>query len=135
MRCIADHAPGRRGRASRIQGFTLAEALAALAFMAIVIPVAVEGVRVANLAGVVATRKSAAARVADRVLNDMVVTKAWQQSGGGGQVVEDDQTFRWTSRSQSWEVDAIRLVTVEVEYQVQGKDYQVRLSSLVDSSQ
>src|SRR6187401_1688498 len=40
--------------------FTLVEVLAALAFMAIVIPVAVDGLRVANLAGQVGQRKAVA---------------------------------------------------------------------------
>ena len=47
----------------RHAGFTLVEVLAALLFMAIVIPVAVEGLRIASLAGQVAQRKSVAARV------------------------------------------------------------------------
>src|SRR5215207_7041870 len=58
--------------------FTLAEVLAALAFMAIVIPVAVNGLRVANLAGQVGERKAVAARVAERVLNEWTVTGASQ---------------------------------------------------------
>ena len=53
--------------------FTLAEVLAALAFMAIVIPVAMEGLRVANQAGQVGERKAVAARIADRVLNERVL--------------------------------------------------------------
>jgi len=48
--------------------FTLAEVLAALMFMAIVIPVALEGMHVAALAGAVAQRKGEAARVAQRIL-------------------------------------------------------------------
>ena len=60
---------GARRTANRA-GFTLAEVLAALVFMAIVVPVAVEGLRVANLAGQVGQRKTVAARVADRVLNE-----------------------------------------------------------------
>jgi hypothetical protein len=43
--------------------------LAALLFLAIVIPTVVEALHVASLAGEVAVRKSAAARVADRILN------------------------------------------------------------------
>src|SRR5436190_13357159 len=54
--------------------FTLAEVLAALAFMAIVIPVAVNGLRVANLAGQVGQRKAVAARIAERVLNEYTTT-------------------------------------------------------------
>ncbi len=62
--------------ARRTAAFTLAEVLAALTFMAIVIPVAIEGLRIANRAGVVAQRKTVAARVADSVLNEALVAPA-----------------------------------------------------------
>src|SRR4029453_13242471 len=64
--------------------FTLAEVLAALAFIAIVIPVAVEGLRIANLAGQVSQRKAVAMRVAERVLNEMAVTGQMRSSAQNG---------------------------------------------------
>ena len=54
----------------RTSAFTLVEVLAALLFMAIVIPVAVDALHVASLAGEVAARKAVATRIADRVLNE-----------------------------------------------------------------
>ena len=59
------------------RGFTLAETLAAMLFMAIVIPVAVRGVMLANRAGVVAERKRVAAELADRLLVETIVTQQW----------------------------------------------------------
>jgi type II secretion system protein I len=119
----------------REAGFTLAEALAALAFLAIVIPVAVQALQVASLAGQVAERKSVAARVADRLLNEQLVTGQWKQSAASGQVEEGTREFRWDLQSQSWEKDSLRLLTMRVSYQVQGKDYDVQLSTLVDNNQ
>jgi type II secretory pathway component PulJ len=116
-------------------GFTLAEALAALAFLAIVIPVAVEGLRVANQAGQVADRKAAAARVADRVLNEMVVTKQWQQAASSGTVMEGRLNYQWRLLNEAWEQDSLKLLTVLVSYSVQGQNYDVRLSTLVDATQ
>src|SRR5258706_11138235 len=77
--------PGSARRA----GFTLAEVLAALLFMAIVIPVALQGIKIANQAGQVAVRKTQAARVAQRVLNESIVTTNWDKSGLSGTVTED----------------------------------------------
>ena len=121
---------GRRARAA----FTLADVLAALAFMAIVIPVAVEGLRVANLAGQVGERKAVAARVAERVLNELVVAGQWQGTSQNGTVQEGVQQYRWLMRAEPWSVDAMRLVTVQVFFSVQGQDHDVRLSTLVDTS-
>ena len=63
-----------KARASQAtaSGFTLAEVLAALVFMAIVIPVALSGLSVASRAGEVSVRKAEAALVAERVLNENV---------------------------------------------------------------
>jgi len=60
--------PARLRPAGPASAFTLAEVLAALLFMAIVIPVAIEGMHIASLAGTVAARKGEAARVAQRLL-------------------------------------------------------------------
>jgi type II secretory pathway pseudopilin PulG len=119
---------------SRRAGFTLAEALAALAFLAILIPVVVRGLQVANRAGQFADRKAAAARVADRVLNELVVTGQWKQSSSRGTVEEGTQQFRWQLRNQAWEKEALRLVSVVVTFGVQGTDYDVTMSTLVDGS-
>lgn len=115
-------------------GFTLAEVLAALAFMAIVIPVAVEGLRVANLAGQVGQRKAVAARVAERVLNEWIVTGQSQTARQSGTVQEGVVDYTWSIRTQPWNQDTMRLVTVSVIYQAQGKEYDVNLSTLLDNS-
>jgi|LauGreDrversion4_2_1035121.scaffolds.fasta_scaffold16284_4 type II secretory pathway pseudopilin PulG len=115
-------------------GFTLAESLAALAFLAVVIPVAVQGVRIANLAGQVAERKVVAAQVADRVLSELVVTGRWNTSSQGT-VDEGRHQFSWRSESTSWERATLRQATVVVTYKVQGKEYEVRAATILDSAQ
>jgi type II secretory pathway pseudopilin PulG len=117
-------------------GFTLAEVLAALLFLAIVIPAAVEVLHVASLAGEVAARKSEAARVADRELSESIVTTNWMgmQSGTVSEGILD---FRWVVTSQNWSqlspaqsASPMQLVTAEVTYSAQGKDYSVKMSTL-----
>ena len=114
--------------------FTLAEVLAALAFMAIVIPVAVNGLRVANLAGQVGLRKVVAARIAERVLNEFTVASASQSAAQSGTVHEGVQQYRWSIRTETWNQDTMRLVTAQVYYSVQGQDYDVRVSTLMGGS-
>src|SRR5262245_37789925 len=128
-------ATGKSRVAKSRSAFTLAEVLAALAFMAIVIPVAVEGLRIANRAGLVAQRKTVASRVAERVLNEALVTGQAQSGSQNGVVQEGLQEYRWSLRTETWPEDRMRLVTVEVIYPVQGQDYDVRLSTLISASQ
>ena len=124
-----------RSRRNNRAGFTLAEVLAALVFMAIVIPVALQGLRIASRAGSVAERKAVAARLAERKLNELVVTGQWQSSAAKGAISEGWQTYDWELESAAWAEDgAMRLVTVKVTVPVQGEKYDVRISTLVDAT-
>lgn len=121
-----------RGRA----GFTLAEVLAALLFMAIVIPVAVQGLQIASRAGSVSERKALGARLAESKLNELIVTRQWSSSASQGTIQEGFQNYKWRLENQPWAEDgAMRLVTVSVTVPVQGQDYDVPVSTLVDASQ
>lgn len=111
--------------------FTLMEVLAALLFMAIVIPVAVEGVRIASLAGEVAQRKKIAARIGESALDEMRSSTQLQTAGGSGQVQEGPVTYQYKIQTQIWPEDAMRLATVDVTFSVQGKNYDVQLSTLL----
>ena len=84
------------------RGFTLVEVLASLVFMAIVIPTAVQGLRVASLAGEVGQRKAVAARIGDRVLNEMIVMRQWQNSAAGGVIQEGPVQYRWRVQTEPW---------------------------------
>src|SRR6059036_647373 len=121
IRCSAPSGKPARSTA----GFTLAEVLAALVFMAIVIPVAVQGLRTASLAGQVAVRKSEAARVAERVLNESIVTTNWNKSGLSGTAIEGTHQFSWVMRNEAWNQDPIRLLSVQVVFALQGQQYDV----------
>jgi type II secretory pathway pseudopilin PulG len=112
--------------------FTLAEVLAAMLVMAIVIPVALQGLGVASRAGLAGTRKAAAMRVAERVLNEQFVTGQLSQSSTGGSTTEGDTTYQWTLESANWPQDAMTQVTVQVTFTVQGHDYAVSASTLFD---
>jgi type II secretory pathway pseudopilin PulG len=116
-----------------VDAFTLAEVLAALVFMAIVIPVALQGLQIASRAGTVAERKREAARVAERVLNESIVATNYVQAVSSGTVLEAEREYRWTLRTEAWTESAMQILSVEVTFPVQGQDYTVPMSTLVNS--
>lgn len=118
--------------AREASAFTLAEVLAALAFLAILIPVVVECLNIASRASEVAERKSQAARIAANVLNESIVTTNWSQSSQSGTVEDGTRQYQWTLQDAPWNQDPMRQLTVDVKYSVQGRDYSVQLSTLVD---
>ena len=129
--------PGAQARL--IAAFTLAEVLAALLFMAIVVPVAIEGLHIASLAGAVAERKGEAARVAQRILNESLVTTNWNQAEQSGTLIEGSRQFHWELRNEPWNQvpsqNVMRQLSVKVTFKAQNRDYSVKMSTLVDSIQ
>jgi len=124
--------------ANSLNGFTLAEVLAALVFMAILIPVAIQALNVASRAGESAVRRGEAALVADSILNQMIVTTNWNQAVQTGTVKQGLRDFHWTLKNEPWSKDpntsTMRQLTVEVTYPVQGTEHAVKLSTLIDGS-
>src|SRR5215471_489404 len=98
---------GCRGLPSQA-AFTLAEMLAALVFMAVLIPVAMEGLSVASRAGEVAARKGEAALIAERILNENIVTTNWGTAYQSGTVRQHGQDFKWTLRTDAWNQDPVQ---------------------------
>jgi type II secretory pathway pseudopilin PulG len=116
------------------RAFTLAEVLAAMMFMAIVIPVAVQGLRIAGLAGEVGQRKIVAARIGNKVLNELKVTGQLQNTTQSGVVKEGGLPYQWSLRSAAWTEDTtspMNVVTLTVVFTAQGKSYDVKLSTLL----
>ena len=117
----------------RSAAFTLAEVLAALLFLAIVIPAAVEAMHVSSLAGEVAARKSAAARIADRLLNESIVMTNWSRGTQTGTAAEGALEFRWKLTSENWSQNSMQLLTAEVTFSAKGHDYTVKAATLADA--
>jgi len=116
------------------RAFTLAEVLAAMMFMAIVIPVAVQGLHVASLAGEVSQRKIVAARIGNKVLNELKVTGQLQSTSQSGVVSDNGLKYKWSVHNENWTEDMtspMTLVTLTVSYSAQGKNYDVHLSTLL----
>lgn len=112
------------------RGFTFVEVLAAMLFMAILVPIIVQGLVIANRAGVVAERKRIASQLADRMLADMMITGDWQNGEQSGDFGEEWPDYSWILGTQAWDLDTMRVVTLQVLYHVQGKEYIVSLSTL-----
>jgi type II secretory pathway pseudopilin PulG len=130
-------ADGRARRSLGEGGFTLAEVLAALLFMAILIPVTMHGVSVASRTGILGQRRAAAMRIAERVLDEQILSGQMATATPYGSITEGDLIYSWTMRSDPWPEDLLitmNVVTIRVEFNVQGHTYDVAVSTLHDPS-
>ncbi len=112
--------------------FTLAEVMAALVFMAIVIPVVIGVLHISGLAGEVAARKGEAARIADRILSEDLVTTNWNGGVQNGNISEGSDSFTWALNTQTWPQDQMELLTIQVTFLAQGHNYTVKMSTLAN---
>ena len=124
-------------RVWRTQRFTLAEVLVAIVLTAVVLPVAVRGMLIANRAGAVAEKKMVAARLAERLLSEMIITQTWTGDTQSGDCGTDYPGFNWERRCETWNdyEPALEVVTVDVMFSHQGHEYSVHLSTLAAESQ
>jgi type II secretory pathway pseudopilin PulG len=124
--------PGRPNRGQSRAGFTFVEVLAALLFLAIVVPAVVEALTIANRASVMSERHALAGEYAENKLNELMLDDAWSNapatSGSFG------SGYRWEMKTSNWTADTVNPMTelvVNVYYTVQGHEYNVHLSTLV----
>lgn len=124
------HDASSRGRS----GFTFAEILAAMLFLAILVPVVLQAVTLANRMAMVAARKAAALQVAENQLEEALLTGEGTIGAGSGEVDLDGATYRWERVTSNWTEDDLVEVAVDVTFRVQGREHQVRLAALAGES-
>jgi len=66
------------------------------------------------------------------VLNESLVMTNWNSGVQSGTASEGALDFQWTLKSQNWPQGSMGLVTGDVTYQAQGKNYSVELSTLAN---
>ena len=115
-------------------GFTLVEALVALLFMSVLLPVLVNAFLTANRAGTVAERSRIAAELADMKLTELLVMDTWRDGDAEGDFA-DYPGYTWRVQNDGWAEDTMREVTVEVNYMVQGGVFRVVLTTLAEESE
>ena len=103
-----------------------------MALMAIVIPVAIDGLRIASAAGELAIRKAEAMRVAERELNEIAITSASGLTKQTGTVQQSGHDYNWTLHGELWPQDSMQLLTIDVSFVVRDRTYSTRLSTLVN---
>lgn len=136
--------PALKGNAfgcRRKRAFTFAETLVAMIFMSIALPVAVQGMLIANRVGVSAERKRLAVQMADTLLNELIVTGEWVEGQTMGDFGEEWLEYRWEMEVVMWEEDVLTEVepmlqlSVGVFFLVQEQEYSVWLTTLVEEEE
>lgn len=110
--------------------FTLVEILVTLVFMGVVLPAVVSALLIANRASVAADRAAVATQLAQNEMSELLVDDAWASSASSGDFGPDYPGYTWRLAQRNWTDAAMTELTVEVKFQVQGRDQSVKLATL-----
>ena len=115
-------------------GFTFVEILAALVFLAILIPAVLEGLTLSSRAAELAERRALAAGLAQNKLDELTLNNAWATGGTRGDFGKDWPGMRWEATQSTWDMGAMTVLTVEVFFPARGQEKSVSLSTLVSTT-
>jgi len=121
--------------AKKCGAFTFVEVLAALTFLAILIPAIVSGLSLANRASVMSERSAIAGQLAENKLNELIVTTNWTQAESSGDFGDDYPGYRWQLAQDQWDQDGgMTNLVLDVFYTVQGHEHSVRVATLANAA-
>jgi len=123
------------GRRRGSPAFTLVEVLAAMLLMAIIIPVTLQGMTMVSRAAQLGQRKTAAMRVAERVINEQLALVAQGQTvqnSASGTETDGGLDYPWTMQTAVWPQDTMTKMTVRITFTLEGHSYEMSLSTLFD---
>ena len=120
--------------ARKHSGFTFVEILAAMVFLAILVPAVLQMLTLANRASEVSERSSIAAELANNKLNELTLNEAWATADSKGDFGSDWPGYHYEVTQGTGAVDSMTNLGVEVFYPVQGKERSIQLTTLVSTS-
>ena len=137
MRNLVRRQPNRCHAAARTGApgaFTLIEALIAMAIIAIVLPLAMQGISLATRLGADARHRSEAAELAKGKLDELAITGAWRTDPLSGEFGADWPAYRWVATSTPWSSGTMNELTVTVIWNQGQREHSIVMGTLVNPS-
>jgi len=119
---------------NRRRGFTLAEVLVTLAFLAILIPVVTQALSLCSRSAVIAERTALAQELGENQLQQIVQEKQWNSSDKKGDFGEAWPGFSWEMIQESSSLNSMMELTMKVIFEVQGQSHSIQISTLVSNT-
>lgn len=121
-----------RALRTRAKGFTLIEALAAIAVMTIVIPVILQGFTLADGIALTTQQTADATALAQSKLEELVATQDWQTGSMLGDEQINTTKYRWEGLLSNYEAEQnVQQLTVRVSWERRGVARDVELVTIV----
>lgn len=123
-----------QNRRSLRRAFTLIEVLVTTLFLAILLPVVVQGIATTNGIGNSARWRTEAAQLAQSKLTEIVNSNLWQDGNSSGDFGPDWPGYRWSTNVEAWPDDqtgaGIQEIDLTVTWTARNRQQSVMLSTL-----
>jgi type II secretory pathway pseudopilin PulG len=114
------------------RGFTLIEALAAIAVMMIIIPVTLQGFVLADSIAKTTKQTSDATTLAQSQLERIIATEDWQSGSTSGEETIGPIRYQWDAILSSYESEqGVQTLKITVNWNSMGRARTVELTTLV----
>ncbi len=114
----------------RSGGFTFVELLATVVLLGIVMPVAMQTISLCTRLAGQSRKQMEAASLANIKLTELTASGDWETGARRGEFTEWPG-YRWTVDVFNWTESTVRQLDVTVQWQSQGRERQLVLSTLV----
>jgi prepilin-type N-terminal cleavage/methylation domain-containing protein len=122
----------RERRAHR--GFTLVEVLISLLLLAVVLPVAMDGVSLSLRAAEEAKFKSQASSLARAKLSELQAQNQWDLQKMSGDFGAGYPQYRWTAQLNNFEGSTLEQLDVSVFWRQREREHSVVLSTIITNT-
>lgn len=103
-------------RCEHAAAFTLVEVLATMVLIAIVVPVAMQGVTLATRMASHAKKQVQATSLATSKLSELIASQAWRNTARSGTFGRDWPDYDWKLESSNWKVSSVYELTMRVAW-------------------
>ena len=126
-----DHVPVSRSRHLIAGGFSLVEVLASLMLATIVLPIAMRAISLSAANASLAAQRTEATALAQLKLNELIVTRDYENGEQSGDFGEDWPNYQWQANTSQWSGQSLIQVDVTVTWTHSGQERILKVSTLV----
>ena len=113
------------------EGFTLMEILAALLLTGLILPVAMNGVSMANMLASDSARKYEAADLAQAKMSEILLEEDWKNGSSSGEFENQYEQYEWISSVSDWTTSGLKQIELTVFWNQRGRTNKIVLSTLI----
>ncbi len=104
-------------------------------FVALVLPAAIHGIRLAGDAGSISQRRITATQLGESRLSELAATDEWRRGQNSGTFPEPWEDYEWSVVSEGWTEAGVTELRMEVSFTIRQRRQTIQLTTLVPETE